>query len=226
LRVLQERCFEPLGGSRAIHFDVRVIVATHRNLPEMIAEGSFREELYNHLSLFTINLPSLKERAEDIPLLINELVVRLESEQCASVRFNSAAIMSLCQHDWQGNTRELASLVERLAVTHPYGLVGVQDLPPNYRHVDEDESESVSVDAVVSRGRYASVENTPLLPEQGIDMRKYMANLAQGDFGMTFHGRPVADIMAQRFPVTIRLTFVALIGAAPSAPSASPEPGR
>lgn len=182
LRVLQERCFERVGSNKTQPVDVRVIAATHRNLEQMIADNTFREDLFYRLNVFPIELPSLKERAEDIPLLINELVSRMESEQRGSIRFNSAAIMSLCQHEWSGNVRELANLVERMAIMHPFGVIGVQDLPVKYRHVDvvdEDFIHSSVRQATDNAGAagYVSMNDTPLLPEQGIDLREYITNL-------------------------------------------------
>ncbi|MCV6626072.1 MAG: sigma-54 dependent transcriptional regulator, partial [Cellvibrionaceae bacterium] len=129
LRVLQEKTFERVGGNKSIPTNVRIIAATHRNLESMIEEGTFREDLYYRLNVFPIEMPSLRDREEDIPLLLNELVSRLESENRGSIRFNSAAILSLCRHQWSGNVRELANLVERMAIMYPYGVVGVQDLP-------------------------------------------------------------------------------------------------
>ena len=180
LRVLQERCFERVGSNKTQSVDVRIIAATHRNLEQMIADNTFREDLYYRLNVFPIELPSLKERAEDIPLLINELVSRMESEQRGSIRFNSAAILSLCQHEWSGNVRELANLVERMAIMHPYGVIGVQDLPAKYRHVDVTDEDFVhkapSAEQGASAG-YVNMNDTPLLPEQGIDLREYISNL-------------------------------------------------
>lgn len=184
LRVLQERCFERVGSNKTQPVDVRIIAATHRNLEQMIEENTFREDLFYRLNVFPIELPSLKERAEDIPLLINELVSRMESEQRGSIRFNSAAIMSLCQHEWSGNVRELANLVERMAITHPYGVIGVQDLPLKYRHVDVVEEEfaqassrAAGTGSGAAGAGYVSMNDTPLLPEQGIDLREYITNL-------------------------------------------------
>ncbi|QEY14964.1 sigma-54-dependent Fis family transcriptional regulator [Cellvibrio sp. KY-GH-1] len=184
LRVLQERCFERVGSNRTQPVDVRIIAATHRNLEQMISDNTFREDLFYRLNVFPIELPSLKERAEDIPLLMNELVSRMESEQRGSIRFNSAAIMSLCQHEWSGNVRELANLVERMAIMHPFGVIGVQDLPAKYRHVDVTDEDfvhtSLKVNGTVPAGAstsYVSMNDTPLLPEQGIDLREYITNL-------------------------------------------------
>ncbi|MEC7472207.1 MAG: sigma-54 dependent transcriptional regulator, partial [Pseudomonadota bacterium] len=139
LRVLQERTFERVGSNRTQSADVRIIAATHKNLEKMIEEGTFREDLYYRLNVFPIEMAPLRERVEDIPLLMNELISRMEHEKRGSIRFNSAAIMSLCRHDWPGNVRELANLVERMAIMHPYGVIGVMELPKKFRHVDDDD---------------------------------------------------------------------------------------
>jgi len=177
LRVLQEKCYERVGSNRTVPTNVRIIAATHRNLESMIEEGSFREDLYYRLNVFPIELPSLKDRSEDIPLLINELVSRMESEKRGSIRFNSAAILSLCNHIWSGNIRELANLVERMAIMHPYGVVGVQDLPPKYRHVDVEDESFTLEDESAPGAAVVSLHDTALLPEQGIDLREYLTNL-------------------------------------------------
>ncbi len=179
LRVLQERCYERVGSNKTQSVDVRIIAATHRNLETMIADNTFREDLYYRLNVFPIELPSLKERSEDIPLLINELVARMENEQRGSIRFNSAAILSLCQHEWSGNVRELANLVERMAIIHPYGVIGVQDLPAKYRHVDvsTEDFAPASAPAVHANTGYVNMNDNPLLPDQGIDLREYITNL-------------------------------------------------
>ncbi len=142
LRVLQERTYERVGGTKTIDADVRVIAATHQNLENHIEEGKFREDLYYRINVFPIEMPPLRERTEDIPLLLNELVARIENEKRGSLRFNSASIMALCRHDWPGNVRELANLVERLLITHPYGVIGVSDLPKRFRHIDDMDEET------------------------------------------------------------------------------------
>ena len=86
LRVLQERTFERVGGNKTIEVDVRIIAATHKNLEEMISDGDFREDLYYRLNVFPIEMPALRERVEDLPLLLNELISRLENE---ATRFNT-----------------------------------------------------------------------------------------------------------------------------------------
>lgn len=178
LRVLQERTFERVGGSKSVATNVRIIAATHRNLENMIEDESFREDLYYRLNVFPIEMPSLRDRDEDIPLLLNELVSRLESEERGSIRFNSAAILSLCRHQWAGNVRELANLVERMAIMHPYGVVGVQDLPTKYRHVEVEEDDfSIPAAPADRQTNVVSMFDTTLLPDAGINLKDYLANL-------------------------------------------------
>lgn len=177
LRVLQERVFERVGSNKPQPVNVRVIAATHRNLEQMIEEGSFREDLYYRLNVFPIEMPSLAQRSEDIPILINELVARLEAENRGSIRFNSAAILSLSRHPWPGNVRELANLVERMAIVHPYGVIGVQDLPEKYRHVEVEEDLQMAEEESSAAPMVANMGDTTLLPDDGIDLKEYLTNL-------------------------------------------------
>ncbi len=194
LRVLQERTFERVGSNKTQESDVRIIAATHKNLEEMIELGTFREDLFYRLNVFPIEMPSLRERSEDVPLLINELVTRLEHEKRGSVRFNSASIMSLCRHDWMGNVRELANLVERMAILHPYGVIGVNDLPEKFRHVEYDDQpqaqgvhEQPRAEKVgeASAAAYNNVipldvdylKRNVLIPNEGLDLKDVMTTL-------------------------------------------------
>lgn len=133
LRVLQEKTFERIGGNKVITADVRVIAATHQNLEELIKEGKFREDLFYRLNVFPIDMPPLRERIEDVPLLVNELIARMEHEKRGSVRFTPAAMIALCQYRWPGNVRELSNLLERMVIMYPYGVVDVGDLPGKFR---------------------------------------------------------------------------------------------
>ena len=180
LRVLQERTFERVGGNKTYSADIRIIAATHKNLEEMIVSGDFREDLYYRINVFPIEMPAMRDRIEDLPLLLNELISRLENEQRGSVRFNSAAILSLCQHNWAGNVRELANLVERMAIMYPYGVVGVKDLPAKFRYVEDDtDMEALQQATGVNIPSTASLEDRPLLPSDGIDLKEYIASLEQ-----------------------------------------------
>jgi len=113
LDVLEREAFRRLGGIGDVYTDVRIITATNRNLWEMVENGLFRKDLYYRLNVFPIEMAPLRERVEDIPSLMNELISRMEHEKRGSIRFNSASIMSLCRHGWPGNVRELESVIER-----------------------------------------------------------------------------------------------------------------
>lgn len=179
LRVLQERTYERVGSNRTQSADVRVIAATHKHLEDMIETGDFREDLYYRLNVFPIEMPALRDRVEDIPLLINELISRMEKEKRGSLRLNSAAIMSLCRHDWPGNVRELANLVERLAIMHPYGVIGVQELPKKFRYVDDYDENRPVEDSGMPSGipGLVGLDAPALLPVNGIDLKDYLSNL-------------------------------------------------
>ena len=133
LRVLQERSFERVGGSETIKCNVRIVAATHRNLDQMINEGRFREDLYYRLNVFPIDSPALRERLNDIPLLLDELIARLRGKGHTGIHFTHAAIESLCEYPWPGNVRELSNLVERLMILYPNKMIDVFDLPIKYQ---------------------------------------------------------------------------------------------
>lgn len=133
LRVLQERTFERVGSNKSIDADVRIIAATHVNLEEAIVKGKFREDLYYRLNVFPIDTPPLRNRSEDLPMLVNDLIERLEHESNTSVRLTQASIESLMKYNWPGNVRELANLIERLSILYPNAVVDVQDMPEKYQ---------------------------------------------------------------------------------------------
>lgn len=182
LRVLQERTFERVGSSKSQEADVRIIAATHKDLEQMIADGTFREDLYYRLHVFPIEMPALRERIEDLPLLLSELITRLENEKRGSIRFSSASIMSLCQHPWPGNVRELANLVERMAIMNPHGVIGVGELPRKFRYVDDDQEDlrqqRPEEEADVSAAIFG-VNSMGGLPPEGLDLREHLADLEQ-----------------------------------------------
>lgn len=135
LRVLQEHCFERVGSNKSIDVNVRIIAATHRNLEEAIKEGKFREDLFYRLNVFPIEMPPLRDRKADIPLLFNELIARIEHENRPIVHLLPDAMEVLTDYRWPGNIRELANLVERLTILYPKGIVSKNDLPRKVRGV-------------------------------------------------------------------------------------------
>jgi formate hydrogenlyase transcriptional activator len=117
LRAVQEREFERLGSARTISVDVRMIVATHRDLPAMIQEGKFREDLFYRFNVFPIEIPPLRERREDIPLLVNHFTAKLARRMGKKIRSIPDEVMGLLTNSpWKGNVRELANFIERAVI--------------------------------------------------------------------------------------------------------------
>jgi sigma-54 specific flagellar transcriptional regulator A len=198
LRVLQERCFERVGGNSTIKVNVRVIAATHRHLETMIANGAFREDLYYRLNVFPIEMPALKDRRDDIPLLLQELLTRMQAEGAQPIYFSPRAINSLMEHDWPGNVRELANLVERMIILFPNGLVDVNHLPTKYRYsdipefqpggglqssIEEQEREALSTIfseefSMAAMEEMSSAQHgAQSLPPEGVNLKELLAEL-------------------------------------------------
>ena len=187
LRVIQERVFERVGGNKSIKADVRIIAATHRNLEDEISDGRFREDLFYRLNVFPIEMPSLVQRAEDIPLLLEELIVRMENNKRGSIRLTAKAVIALQGYNWPGNVRELSNLVERLLIMYPNGVVDVADLPEKYRQnadmfiPKEVASESTSNNLEAQNNTVSHIVNhtdsQTILPEEGIDLKAHLLEL-------------------------------------------------
>ncbi len=198
LRVLQERCYERVGGNTTIKANVRIIAATHRNLEDMIEDHRFREDLFYRLNVFPIEMPSLKERREDIPLLLRELMTRMEAEGALPICYTPRAINSLMEHDWPGNVRELANLVERMLILYPNSLVDVNHLPTKYRYSDipefqpepsrfssVEEQERDALDSIFSADFHSDQPNDFIsdadmpqaLPPEGVNLKELLADL-------------------------------------------------
>ena len=154
LRVLQERTFERLGGTRTIEVDVRVIAATNRDLQQLIADGAFREDLYYRLNVVPITLPPLRQRPSEIPLLVAHF---LEKQSAGSKHISSEAMNLLMEYQWPGNVRELENTIERIAILARGDEIGIDDLPAEVRS-------GVS--------SCAPGERCFLLPEGGVDLEE------------------------------------------------------
>jgi transcriptional regulator with PAS, ATPase and Fis domain len=130
LRVLQERVYEPLGSANTVPVDVRVITATHRDLSKLVSEGEFREDLYYRINVFRVDLPPLRERREDIPVLINHFISRFNRLQNKDVIGVSDDVLNvLMRYDFPGNARELENAIEHAFVLCQSGLVELRHLP-------------------------------------------------------------------------------------------------
>lgn len=199
LRVLQERMFDRVGGNKSIKCNVRVVAATHRNLEEMVEKGDFREDLYYRLNVFPIDSPALRERKEDIPLLLQELVMRMENDAAQTVKFTENALKSLMEHKWSGNVRELSNLVERLTILYPNQVVDVAELPHKYQHLEIDPYEPDYPEEVLERealnalfgddtefsndadfdgdDSVDSISASGSLPPGGVNLKEYLSDL-------------------------------------------------
>ena len=134
LRVLEEREFEPVGGIKTVHIDVRVVAVTQHDLEKAVTQGRFREDLFFRLCVIPITLPALRERRSDIPLLIAHFLRHFNTVKKKSLEgISEEALSMLCRHAWPGNVRELKNLVERLVVLKREGLITARDLPEKMR---------------------------------------------------------------------------------------------
>lgn len=168
LRVIQERCFERVGGSTTIHVDVRIIAATHKNLDAMTAQGEFREDLFYRLNVYPIETPPLRERTQDIPLLLQVLADKAVADGLGKISFQPAALASLQHYAWPGNVRELANLVERLAIMHPDSDIALSHLPEKCRFTD------------LAKPEPAGAVTRHTLPAAGIDLKQHLESIEQG----------------------------------------------
>ena len=192
LRVLQERSFERVGSNKTIHCNVRIIAATHRHLEDEIKENRFREDLFYRLNVFPIEVSPLRERTEDIPVLVKDIITCMEASSRGSVRFTNAALAVLRQYEWPGNIRELANLVERLSIIYPNEQVDVAHLPEKFQQYSVPAEISIANENVnitsINLSEKMEVNNTiknppavlTQLPEQGIDLKEYLTVL-EGD---------------------------------------------
>ncbi len=155
LRVLQQKEVDVVGAPHPHTVDVRVIAATHRDLRSMMKESRFREDLFYRLSVAPLRIPPLRERREDIPLLLHDILDRLNSRMGRDIRIDEAAVLQMQRYDWPGNVRELENMLERLVVFNRSGVITPKDLPE------------------LIRGSRATIGTVGLeLPEEGLSLEK------------------------------------------------------
>ncbi len=195
LRVLQEKCFERVGGNETIHCQVRIVAATHRDLSAMIQDGSFRHDLYFRLNIFPIEVPPLREHSEDLPELIRHFLGRFEKRGMQPPRLTKAAVETMSHYEWPGNVRELENLLERLCITHANKIVGAHELPANIAVLAEKvatasgegadnildlniapvtPAQDVTLECSTACG---SSEVLGILPREGMDLKQHMQEL-------------------------------------------------
>jgi sigma-54 specific flagellar transcriptional regulator A len=207
LRVLQERVFERVGNQAPMRCNVRIIAATHRNLEDSIQRGMFREDLFHRLNVFPIEMPALRARIEDLPLLVRDCIATNLSEGRGRVQLSPRALGALARCQWTGNVRELANLIERLSIVCAGRVVEVRDLPPKYRppvdwtlevkeleipppaaaedgQLSDEHALSVLEEVELERAertetsnRSASANSLTTLPEDGLDLREHLLTI-------------------------------------------------
>jgi Nif-specific regulatory protein len=190
LRVLQEREFERVGGERTIKVDVRLIAATSRNLEELVSRGKFREDLFYRLNVVPLLLPAIRERKEDIPLLVEFFLRRFNEENNKGVSVSPESLRVLVDYNWPGNVRELENTIERLVVMSGRKTVRPADLPlnlklPAHEEVLQKESLKAGIEDIEKSSILDALEKTGwvqakaarmigLTPRQiGYKMKKY-----------------------------------------------------
>jgi len=233
LRVLQERVFERVGNHAQIRCNVRIIAATHRNLEESIARGTFREDLFHRINVFPIEMPPLRQRSEDIPLLIRDFVEHNVAEGRGRLQLSPRAMAALGLHSWSGNVRELSNLVERLSIVCGNRVAEVRDLPPKYRPPEdwtlevkaldtslcvtalEDTSQEIPVeeklplseDSVLTALESEAFEPAPLVPDRSKPTTIEAADPFQG---LTVLPEDGIDLRAHLLAIERRLVEQAL----------------
>ena len=157
LRVLQERTFERVGGTRTLKMDARVVAATNQNLEELVATKQFREDLFYRLNVLPIVVPPLRQRTEDLPLLVNQLIKQFNEWRGSNLTgISSEAMGKFYRYPWPGNVRELSNIIERISILKHRGIIQVQDLPPKLQGADEP----------------SELEHLPAIPDDGLHLSK------------------------------------------------------
>lgn len=170
LRVLQTRQFEPVGSSRTVEVDVRIVAATNRNLEEAVAKKEFREDLFYRLNVIQVLVPSLRDRKSDVPILVNHFLKQFNQVTGHNVEPISDSIMeALMAYDWPGNVRELENLMERLVILKGQGSVDLGDLP--HRIFQKFAEGRPPGDGALSAWEFPRM----VLPQSGLDLKAIVA---------------------------------------------------
>jgi PAS domain S-box-containing protein len=149
LRVLQEKTYEPLGGVHSVKANVRIVAATHRNIEAMVAEETFRQDLYYRINVIKLEIPPLRERMEDVPLLVNHFIGHFSALHDKNISGVSPdALNILMSYDYPGNVRELENIVEHGCVLCPGSLIRVEDLPDWLRPPSKEINDASSLEEV------------------------------------------------------------------------------
>lgn len=164
LRVLQNRVIERVGSTETTDVDVRIITATHRNLEDAVQSGNFREDLYYRLNVIPIKIPALKERKEDIPLLISHFLSKFVSADGRNnIDFDDESLDALINYEWPGNVRELENLIERLVILKGGSTIKISDLPHKFIQIEKTKIQSY--------------KDLITLPNDGVDLKQLLSDI-------------------------------------------------
>lgn len=161
LRVLQEKAFERVGGTETISVDVRIIAATNRNLEEEVKKGNFREDLYYRLNVIHIHVPPLRDRKDDIPLLIAHFLEEFSRENAKDIKsIDARAKSAMYNYNWPGNIRELRNCIESAVVMCSGDEIKLEDLPPTVSNTGEEKSISIPASATLDEAEKIIIMQT------------------------------------------------------------------
>lgn len=169
LRVLQEKTFERIGSNKTITTEVRVIAATNRQLEQSINAGAFREDLYYRLNVFPIFIPPLRDRKEDIPLLIDFFLQNLNQELRSGSSLDAETYNTLIQYNWPGNVRELANVIERICILYPNKVIYKHELPEKFHS-------KVEIKTSIEEMSQTILVKKPI-PEEGFDLKEHLIQI-------------------------------------------------
>jgi len=187
LRVLQERRFERLGGTRSIDVDVRIVAATNRDLQKLIADGEFREDLFYRLNVVPITLPPLRKRPDDVSLLVAHF---LDKYNAGAKHLSSGAMKALAEYQWPGNIRELENTIERVVILSHEDEIGIDQLPAEIR----------------SKGLSSATASCAFkLPEDGVNLEEVELDLVRQALDRSGDSVPKAAKLLGLTPKTLEV---------------------
>ena len=187
LRAIQEKSFRPVGDPNEIRVDVRILSATHKSLPELVREGSFRQDLFYRINVIELTVPPLRERRSDIPILAEKILSRLGTAKAAShLRLSEGARVRLSQYDFPGNVRELENILERAVALCDGSEIQLDDLLLSSPGAGEDvEMSKIPFDRSVPLDRYmAEMEKRAIL--EALEQTRWNRTAAAQNLGLTF----------------------------------------
>ena len=173
LRAIEQKSFERIGSTQTRVADVRILAATNKNLEEKIESGEFREDLYYRLNVFPIELNPLRERQQDMELLISVLLEKIQRTQKLNIRLSLDAVEALKLYGWPGNVRELDNLLQRLCIQYPNNIVKTSDLPKKFIEQGASNVSLVEFNSTSTQPEPSEI----LLPVNGIDLKDYLTRL-------------------------------------------------